>query len=73
MTHVDHPKIVRERIVVRVELPDPRTKHILEVETKMPITPGDAGFDREEYDALVDAVRAGMDRAGADEAKIVRI
>jgi hypothetical protein len=39
----------------------------------MPITPGDAGFDREEYDALVDAVRAGMDRAGADEAKIVWI
>jgi hypothetical protein len=60
------------QVIVRVELAAPRTKHILEVETKMPISPRNAGFDREEYDALVEAVRIGMDRAGADEARIVR-
>jgi hypothetical protein len=73
MPHVDHPKVVRERIVVRVDLPDPRAKYILEVETKMPISPRDARFDRAEYDALAEAVKAGMDRAGADEARIVRV
>ena len=73
MPHVDHPKVVRDRIVVRLELPDPRTKHILEVETNMPISPRDAGFDQEAYDALVEAVREGMDRAGADEARIVPV
>jgi hypothetical protein len=73
MPHVDHPKVVRERIVVRVDLPDPRPKHILEVETKMPISRDEAGFDQDKYDALVEAVRAGMDRANADEARIVRV
>ena len=73
MPHVDHPKVNRDRIIVRVQLPDPRTKHVLIVETKMPISAQDTGFDQEEFNGLVEAVRAGMDRAGVDEAEIVSV
>ena len=73
MPHVDHPTVVRDRIIVRVQLPDPRTKHVLVVEVNMPTSAEDAGFDQEEYNALVDAVRAGMNRAGVDEAEIIPI
>lgn len=73
MPHVDHPEVVRDRIIVRVQLPDPRIKHVLVVETKMPISAQDAGFDQEEYNALIEAVRAGMDRTGTDEAEIVPV
>jgi hypothetical protein len=71
VAHVKHPKVMRDRIVVRVQLPDPRIRHVLVVETKMPMTRQDAGFDEDEFSALVEAVRAGMDRTNADEAEIV--
>jgi len=71
MPHVDHPKVVEDRIIVRVRLPDPTVKHVLRVETKMPMTAHEAGFDQEKYDGFIKAVRAAMDRTGAHEAEIV--
>jgi len=71
--HVHHPKVVTDRIIVRVQLPDPRIKHVLVVETKMPMRPQDPGFDEEEFNDLVEAVQAGMDRTGTDEAEIVPV
>jgi hypothetical protein len=44
-----------------VQFPESRIKHILEVQ----ISAQDAGFDQEEFDGLVEAVRAAMDRTSA--------
>jgi hypothetical protein len=46
MPYVDHPRVVRDRIIVRVQLPDPTVKHVLRVETKMPMSPQEAGLTK---------------------------
>ncbi len=53
MPTVDHPKVKRDRIIVRVNFPDLTIKHILMVEAQMPLVKTDPGFNQAEYDALV--------------------
>jgi hypothetical protein len=72
MPYFDHAEVVKDQLRIRVHLPDP-PERILVVETRMPISSRDPGFDQEEYDGLVEAVRAGMERAGAEEAEIVSL
>lgn len=71
--HVDHPDVVRERTIVRAQFPDLTIKHVLVVETKMPISMQDDGFDEGQYNALVEAVRTAVPLVGADEAEIVQV
>lgn len=71
MAHVQHPRVTRDRMHVRVELPDPRRRRVLVVWTDVPMSPQDAGFDQEEFESLTEAVREAMERLGADEAEIV--
>jgi hypothetical protein len=46
MPHVDHPKVVEDRMIVRVQLPDPTVKHVLRVETEMPMTTQEAALPK---------------------------
>ncbi len=72
MPTVDHPKVKRDRIIVRLKLPDPTIKHVLLVEAQMPLIKTDPGFNQAEYDALVQAVVAAMqENDSIDSAEII--
>ena len=57
MLKVDHPSVVSANEIVRVNLPDQTTRHVLLVDVDMPLAEDDPGFDQEEYAKLVDAIR----------------
>jgi len=70
MSHVDHPRVVKDRIHKRVELPDNRIKDILEVDTDMPIDPQHPEYDSDEFEALAEAVSTAIEETGADGGSI---
>ena len=71
MPHVNHPEVIKDRIVVRMQLPSPGIKRILVVDTKMSINAQDTKFDQEKFDTLVSAVKLAMAKNDVDEAEIV--
>jgi hypothetical protein len=62
-------------VIVRtsLELPDPNLHCVLVVETDMPMTEKDEGYDPKEFGAFVDAVTDAMNRIGAEKAEISRV
>lgn len=73
MPFVKHRGVKREYVKVRVELPDPTIKRVLVVETNMPTSDKEHGFDPMEFRTLVDAVREGLKHALADVAEIDKV
>ena len=74
MPRVKHRRVTRDYVIVRLNLPDPNTKQILVVETDMPLSDSDPGFDQDDFNSLVQAVRAAIeDRSSIDAAEITTV
>jgi len=72
MHFVDHHRVVKTSVRIRVELPDQTLHRVLVVETDMPISEGDVDYNAEEFGKLVNAITAAMERSGAEKAEIIK-
>ena len=70
MRLLDHPGITKVAVGVRVTSPDHKVCHILTVETNMPLSKKQSGYDQDQFDRLLHAVAETMEEIGADEADI---
>ena len=74
MLTVNHPKVKRVRIIVEVNFPDPTIKRVLVVDAQMPLHESEPGYIPAEFDALVDAIRAVINRDNSiDSAQVIPI
>lgn len=65
----DNSHVKRIRTTIRVELPDPNPKWIFVVETDLPLTPSDPGYDAAAVTALTEAVVDEANRVNIDRAE----
>ena len=70
MAYIQHPSVINDRIVVRLNLPSQGIKQVLEVSTSLPLSPLEEGYDEKAFADLAEAVRDAMIRTGVDEAAI---
>jgi len=66
----DYPGITRVFVGTRVRLPDPKVYHTPTVETDIPLSKKQSGYDQDRFDRLLHAVADTMEEIGADEAAI---
>ena len=64
MPRVQHPKVIWDRVIIRVDFPDTTLKRILMVEVDMPLEESDPKFNPSEFEALVQAVQTTLGKIG---------
>ena len=69
----DHPQVTRTFLSFRVSLPDPVCHRILVVETTLPLSEKQSGYDHDQLGAFVEFVGGQMEEAGAEKAEIISI
>jgi len=70
MRLLDHPGITKVAVGARLTLPDPKVYRVLTVETDMPLSKKQSGYDQDQFDRLIHAVAQTMEEIGADQVDI---
>jgi hypothetical protein len=65
-----YPGITKVFVGVRVTSPDHKVCHILTVETNIPLSKRQSGYDQDQFDKLLRAVAETKEEIGADEVDI---
>jgi hypothetical protein len=66
----EHPQVTRKFRSVRLSWPDPVCRHILVVETTLPLSEKQAGYDPARLESFVELVGGQMEEDGFDKAEI---
>lgn len=73
MVTVNHPSVLRARIKLNVALPNPTITHVLMVETEMPLTSDQEGFDDKKLGELTEAIVQAMKGTQAERADVIQV
>jgi len=66
----DHPQVARKFLSFRVSWPDPVCHRILVVETTLPLSEKQDGYDHAQLGSFVEFVGGHMEEVGAEKAEI---
>jgi hypothetical protein len=66
----DHPQVTKEFLSFRVSWPAPVCHRILVVETTLPLSEKQDGYDYAQLEAFVEFVGGHMEEVGAEKAEI---
>ena len=67
----EHPQVTRAISSFRVSWPDPVCHHILVVETTLPLSQEQDGYDHDRLGSFVEFVGRHMEDAGAEKSEII--
>src|SRR5216684_3888631 len=66
----DHPQVTRDLVSFRVLWPEPVCHRILVVETTLPLSEKQGGYDHDQLGSFVEFVGGHMEDVGAEKAEI---